>query len=116
MDDNPAFAEVIRQAAGKPNAPIHPFPSPMVHLMAPFNEMREMIDRLGRPLRLIDGKLRRFLGEVPQRRLSSRCGRRYGIWNGRNGLAALHPMVDGRQLSGLGPRASGLGRADQKVR
>ncbi len=68
-DDNRAFAESIRQAAGKPNAQIYPFPWPAVYAMAPFHEtareMRKMIYLWRRPLRLIDGKLRRFLGEVP---------------------------------------------------
>jgi nucleoside-diphosphate-sugar epimerase len=69
VDDNRTFAEAIRQAAGKPTAPIYPFPWPVVHAMAPFNEtareMREMIYLWRRPLRLIDGKLHRFLGDVP---------------------------------------------------
>ena len=42
----------------------------MVHALAPFNEtfreMREMIYLWRRPLRLRDGKLRRFLGDVPE--------------------------------------------------
>ncbi|PCD04805.1 hypothetical protein COC42_08550 [Sphingomonas spermidinifaciens] len=69
VDDNRAFAESIRQAAGKPNAPIYPFPWPVVQAMAPFHEtareMREMIYLWRTPLRLKDDKLRRFLGEVP---------------------------------------------------
>jgi len=40
-----------------------------VHALAPFNEtareMREMLYLRHRPLRLIHGKLRRFLGELP---------------------------------------------------
>jgi nucleoside-diphosphate-sugar epimerase len=68
-DDNRAFAEAIRRAAGRPRAPVYPFPWPVVHALAPFNEtareMRELIYLWRRPLRLIDGKLRRFLGEVP---------------------------------------------------
>jgi nucleoside-diphosphate-sugar epimerase len=69
VDDNRAFAEAIRRAAGRPPAPVYPFPWPVVHALAPFNEtareMRELIYLWRRPLRLIDGKLRRFLGEVP---------------------------------------------------
>ncbi|WP_157216673.1 NAD-dependent epimerase/dehydratase family protein [Flavisphingomonas formosensis] len=69
VDDNRAFAEAVRQAAGCPAAPIYPFPWPIVHAIAPFNEtareMREMIYLWRRPLRLLDGKLRRFLGQVP---------------------------------------------------
>lgn len=69
VKDNRAFAEAIRLAAGRPNAAIYPFPWPVVHALAPFNEtvreMREMIYLWHRPLRLIDGKLRRFLGDVP---------------------------------------------------
>jgi nucleoside-diphosphate-sugar epimerase len=68
-EDNRTFAEAIRHAAGKPRAPIYPFPWPLVHAIAPFNEtareMREMIYLWRRPLRLKDGKLRRFLGQVP---------------------------------------------------
>lgn len=69
VNDNRIFAEGIRLAAGQPKAPIYPFPWAAVHAMAPFNEtareMREMIYLWRRPLRLSDGKLRRFLGEVP---------------------------------------------------
>ncbi|RZF64035.1 SDR family NAD(P)-dependent oxidoreductase [Sphingomonas populi] len=69
VDDNRAFAEAIRLAAGRPQAPIYPFPWPVVHALAPFTEtareMRELIYLWRRPLRLMDGKLRRFLGEVP---------------------------------------------------
>lgn len=68
-DDNRAFADGIRQAAGRPGAPIYPFPWPVVHALAPFNEtareMRELIYLWRRPLRLIDDKLRKFLGQVP---------------------------------------------------
>ena len=69
VDDNRAFADAIRVAAGRPRAPIYPFPWPVVHALAPFNEtareMRELIYLWRRPLRLVDGKLWRFLGEVP---------------------------------------------------
>jgi nucleoside-diphosphate-sugar epimerase len=69
VEDNRAFAEAIRLAAGRPQAPIYPFPWPLVHAIAPFNEtareMREMIYLWRRPLRLMDGKLRRFLSELP---------------------------------------------------
>ncbi|MGN6376417.1 MAG: NAD-dependent epimerase/dehydratase family protein [Sphingomonas sp.] len=69
VDDNRAFAEAIRSAAGRPKAPIYPFPWPLVHALSPFNEtareMREMIYLWRRPLRLLDDRLRRFLGEVP---------------------------------------------------
>lgn len=69
FDDNRAFADAIRKAAGRPAAPIYRFPWPVVHALAPFNEtfseMREMVYLWRRPLRLLDGKLRRFLGEVP---------------------------------------------------
>jgi nucleoside-diphosphate-sugar epimerase len=69
MDDNRAFADAIRRAAAAPTAPIYPFPWPVVHAMAPFNEtareMREMVYLWRRPLRLLDAKLQRFLGEVP---------------------------------------------------
>ena len=69
VDDNRAFADAIRVAAGQPRAPIYPFPWPVVHALAPVNEtareMRELIYLWRRPLRLVDDKLRRFLGEVP---------------------------------------------------
>lgn len=69
VDDNRAFADAIRVAAEQPRAPIYPFPWPVVHALAPFNEtareMRELIYLWRRPLRLVDDKLRRFLGEVP---------------------------------------------------
>jgi nucleoside-diphosphate-sugar epimerase len=69
VEDNRAFAEAIRLAAGRPDAPIYRFPWPVVHALAPLNEtareMREMVYLWQRPLRLMDGKLRRFLGEVP---------------------------------------------------
>jgi nucleoside-diphosphate-sugar epimerase len=69
VTDNRIFAEAIRRAAARPKAPIYPFPWAAVHAMAPFNEtareMREMIYLWRRPLRLLDSKLRRFLGEVP---------------------------------------------------
>jgi len=67
--DNRVFAEAIRLAARRPRAAIYPFPWAIVHALAPFNEtareMREMIYLWHRPLRLIDGKLQRFLGELP---------------------------------------------------
>lgn len=69
VDDNRSFAEAIRSAAGRPDAPIYPFPWAVVHALAPFSEtareMREMIYLWRRPLRLIDAKLQRFLGDVP---------------------------------------------------
>jgi nucleoside-diphosphate-sugar epimerase len=69
VEDNRAFAEAIRSAAGKPKAPIYRFPWPIVHALAPFNEtareMREMIYLWRQPLRLLDAKLNNFLGEVP---------------------------------------------------
>lgn len=69
VDDNRAFAEAIRLAAGSPGAPIYRFPWLFVHALAPFHEtareMREMIYLWQRPLRLLDDKLRRFLGAVP---------------------------------------------------
>ncbi|SDA36390.1 Nucleoside-diphosphate-sugar epimerase [Sphingomonas sp. NFR15] len=69
VEDNRDFAEAIRTAAGRPRIPIYPFPWPLVHLLAPFNEtareMREMTYLWRSPLRLVDGKLRNFLGEVP---------------------------------------------------
>ena len=69
MEDNRDFADAIRRAAGRPRAPIYRFPWPIVHMLAPFNEtareMREMIYLWQRPLRLVDDKLRRFLGSVP---------------------------------------------------
>lgn len=68
VEDNCEFADAIRRAAGNPRAPIYPFPWPIVHALAPFNEtareMREMIYLWRKPLRLLDGKLRRFLGTV----------------------------------------------------
>ena len=70
FSDNRDFADAIRRAAGRPKAPIHRFPWLMVHALAPFNEtfreMREMTYLWRRPLRLRDGKLRRFLGVVPE--------------------------------------------------
>jgi nucleoside-diphosphate-sugar epimerase len=67
--DNRDFADAIRQAADRPRAPIHRFPWPLVHLLAPFNEtareMREMTYLWQRPLRLIDDTLRDVLGTVP---------------------------------------------------
>ena len=69
VENNRAFADAIRRAAGRPKAPIHRFPWPMVHALAPFNEtfreMREMAYLWRRPLRLTDAKLRRVLGVVP---------------------------------------------------
>jgi nucleoside-diphosphate-sugar epimerase len=69
VNDNRTFAEAIRSAAGRPKSPIYPFPWAAVHAMAPFNEtareMQEMIYLWRRPLRLLDYKLQRFLGEVP---------------------------------------------------
>jgi nucleoside-diphosphate-sugar epimerase len=69
VDDNRTFAEAIRRVAGRPGSPIYPFPWPLVHALAPFNEtareMREIIYLWRRPPRLADDKLRRFLGEVP---------------------------------------------------
>jgi nucleoside-diphosphate-sugar epimerase len=69
FDDNGSLAEAIRTSAGKPLAPIYPFLWPLVHALAPFNEtcreMGEMTYLWRRPLRLLDGKLRGFLGEVP---------------------------------------------------
>jgi nucleoside-diphosphate-sugar epimerase len=69
VDDNRAFVEAVRLAAGRPKAPIYPFPWAVVHAMAPFNEtareMREMTYLWHRPLRLLDGKLREFLSKVP---------------------------------------------------
>jgi nucleoside-diphosphate-sugar epimerase len=68
-DDNRAFAEAIRAAAGRPTAPIYPFPWAIVHALAPFNEtareMREMIYLWRKPLRLVDRKLQNFLCQVP---------------------------------------------------
>ncbi len=70
FEDNHAFADAVRRAAGRPDAPIHRFPWLMVHALAPFNEtfreMREMIYLWRRPLRLRDSKLRRFLRGVPE--------------------------------------------------
>jgi len=70
VEDNRIFAEAIRSAANRPDAPIYPFPWSIVHAIAPFNEtareMREMIYLWRRPLRLLDGKLRRFLGEITE--------------------------------------------------
>lgn len=69
VEDNRAFAETIRLAAARPRASIYPFPWPLVHALAPFNEtareMRELICQWRRPLRLTDDKLGRFVGEVP---------------------------------------------------
>ena len=70
FSDNRDFADAIRRVAGRPKAPIHRFPWLMVHALAPFNEtcreMREMTYLWRRPLRLRDGKLRRFLSVVPE--------------------------------------------------
>ncbi|WP_158913526.1 NAD-dependent epimerase/dehydratase family protein [Caulobacter sp. S45] len=78
FDDNREFAEAIRGAAGRPQAPIYPFPWPVVHALAPFNEtfreMGEMTYLWRRPLRLLDGKLRRFLGAVPTTTLEEAVG------------------------------------------
>ena len=67
--DNRVFADAIRRAAGHPTAPIHGFPWPMVHVLAPFNEtfreMGEMTYLWRRSLRLIDTKLRQCLGAIP---------------------------------------------------
>ncbi|MFZ3484913.1 NAD-dependent epimerase/dehydratase family protein [Sphingomonas sp. 3-13AW] len=69
VDDNAVFAQAIREAAGRPEAPIYRFPWPLVHAAAPFNEtareMRELIYIWQRPLRLVDAELRAFLGDVP---------------------------------------------------
>jgi nucleoside-diphosphate-sugar epimerase len=78
VEDNRIFAEAIRDAAGKPRAPIYPFPWFAVHAIAPFNEtareMREMIYLWRRPLRLLDEKLRRFLGDLPDTPLQEALG------------------------------------------
>lgn len=70
FDDNRELAEAIRRAAGRPDAPIHPFPWTLVHALGPFNEtfreMGEMTYLWRRPLRLLDGKLRRMLGAPTQ--------------------------------------------------
>ncbi len=70
FEDNRDFADAIRRAAGRPKASIHRFPWPIVHALAPFNEtfreMREMIYLWRRPLRLLDGKLRGVLADVPE--------------------------------------------------
>ncbi|WBQ19154.1 NAD-dependent epimerase/dehydratase family protein [Sphingobium yanoikuyae] len=67
--DNRLFAEAIQRASGRLNAKIYPFPWPLFHAMAPFNEtareMREMIYLWRRPLRLVDRKLESFLGDLP---------------------------------------------------
>jgi nucleoside-diphosphate-sugar epimerase len=69
VDDNRAFAEAIRLSSGRSKAPIYPFPWPIVHAVAPFNEtareMREMIYLWRRSLKLVDDKLRELLGDVP---------------------------------------------------
>ena len=68
--DNRDFADAIRQAAGRPNAPIYRFPWPLVPVLSPFNEtFREMLEMTylwRRPIRLIDDKLRHFLGTIPE--------------------------------------------------
>ena len=70
FEDNRELAEAIRRAADRPQAPIHPFPWPLVHALGPFNEtfreMGEMTYLWRRPLRLKDDKLRRLLGSMPQ--------------------------------------------------
>jgi nucleoside-diphosphate-sugar epimerase len=69
VEDNRLFADAIRRVARRRGAPIYPFPWPFVHAASLFNEtareMREMIYLWRRPLRLVDGKLQRFLGDVP---------------------------------------------------
>ena len=70
FEDNRDFADAIRRAAGRPEAPIHRFPWLLVHALAPFNEtareMREMTYLWRRPIRLLDSKLQSFLGAVPE--------------------------------------------------
>lgn len=70
FDDNRTLAEAILRAAGRPQSRIYPFPWLAVRGLAPFNETaREMLELIylwRRPLRLLDGKLRDFLGLLPQ--------------------------------------------------
>ena len=70
FDDNRALADAIRRAADRPKAPIYPFPWLVLRALASFNEtfreMGEMTYLWKRDLRLLDGKLRRVLGAVPE--------------------------------------------------
>ena len=70
FEDNRDFADAVRRAAGRPDAPIYRFPWPLVHVIAPFNEtfreLREMIYLWRQPIRLVDHKLRGFLGTIPE--------------------------------------------------
>jgi nucleoside-diphosphate-sugar epimerase len=69
FEDVRQLAQTVRAVAGKPNAPILPFPWPVVRMLAPFwemfGEMREMTYLWKEPLRLDNRKLQRFLGEEP---------------------------------------------------
>jgi nucleoside-diphosphate-sugar epimerase len=64
-----AIAEAIRRVAGKPRAPILPFPAALFYLAAPFSTLfREMIEMryLWRvPLRLDNSKLEKLIGPEP---------------------------------------------------
>ena len=100
FDDNREMAEAICVAAGRPAGPIHAFPWPLVHALGPFNEtfreMGEMTYLWRRPLRLLDGKLRRAIGAPPEtpladalRRTLEGLGR---VGRARSDLAAEGPL------------------------
>jgi len=63
------IAQAVRRALNRPQLPILPFPWPVAHLLAPFNEtFREMLEMRylwKRPLRLDNAKLVSVLGAEP---------------------------------------------------
>ena len=67
--DGTAFVNAIRQASGRPQAPVRKFPWPVLWLLAPFvplfREMAEMRYLWREPLRLDNTRLVNFLGSEP---------------------------------------------------
>jgi nucleoside-diphosphate-sugar epimerase len=84
------IAEAIRRAAGRPRAPILPFPAALLYLAAPFSPtLREIIEMryLWRePLRLDNRKLRTLIGAEPHTPLDDAV---------RTSLAALGCLAGG---------------------
>jgi nucleoside-diphosphate-sugar epimerase len=72
------IAEAARRVAGKPSAPILPFPWFLVYLLAPFVEtFREMLEMRWlwrQPLELVNDELVAFLGEEPHTPLDAAMG------------------------------------------
>ena len=86
------IAEAIRRVAGKPRAPILPFPAALLYLAAPFSTLfREMIEMryLWRvPLRLDNRKLEALIGPEPHTPLDD------AVRASLEGLGCLHDDGD----------------------